>query len=71
VSPRSATKITESSLGAAAKDAEHLELLRSLGLNSSMIVPLLAVGGHWVRLTFVTAESVVATLQLTYLWWKI
>ena len=52
-----ATEISESSLVAAAKDAEHLELLRSLGLNSLMIVPLLARGRTLGAITFVTAES--------------
>src|SRR5581483_2346693 len=40
-----------------AKDAEHLKLIRELGLNSAMIVPLLVHGQTLGALTFVSAES--------------
>jgi PAS domain S-box-containing protein len=44
-------------IDAAAVDDEHLELLRSLQLTSSMVVPLIARGRILGTLTFVGAES--------------
>jgi PAS domain S-box-containing protein len=41
----------------AAVDAEHLELLRELGLRSAMVVPMVARGSTLGALTFVTAEE--------------
>ncbi len=40
-----------------ARDAEHLELARSLGLRSAMIVPLIARGRTLGAITFAWAES--------------
>jgi len=52
-----ATEITDADLIAVAEDAEHLRMLRELGLNSSMVVPLIARGRTLGAITFVTAES--------------
>ncbi|MBI3977922.1 MAG: GAF domain-containing protein [Chloroflexi bacterium] len=41
----------------AARDAEHLELIRELGARSSMTVPLVARGRTLGAMTFVSAES--------------
>ncbi len=49
--------IPDAMLVEAADDAEHLELLRTVGLTSAMIVPLLARGRTLGAMTFVTAES--------------
>ncbi len=49
--------ISEEALVAAAHDAEHLELLRSLGLRSAMIVPMKAGGRVIGVLSLVGAES--------------
>jgi serine phosphatase RsbU (regulator of sigma subunit)/PAS domain-containing protein len=47
----------DEALTAAAKDAEHLELLRSLGLRSAMVVPMKAAGRVIGALSLVGAES--------------
>jgi PAS domain S-box-containing protein len=52
-----ASEITEAELIASAKDAEHLQILRELGLKSYMIVPMLARGRTLGAITFVSAES--------------
>jgi PAS domain S-box-containing protein len=52
-----ASEITEAELVASAKDAEHLQILRELGLKSYMIVPMLARGRTLGAITFVSAES--------------
>ena len=44
-------------LEAAARDAEHLELIRELDLKSVMIVPMVARGRTLGAITFVSAES--------------
>ncbi|HEX7313812.1 MAG TPA: PAS domain S-box protein [Pyrinomonadaceae bacterium] len=49
--------ITDELLIAAAKDEEHLRIMRDLGFNSAMIVPLSAQGRAFGAITFVTAES--------------
>ncbi len=49
--------ITEAVLVAVTEDAEHLRLMRELGLRSSMIVPLIAHGHALGTLTLVMAES--------------
>ncbi len=49
--------IPDAMLVEAANDAEHLELLRTVGLTSAMIVPLLARGRTLGAMTFATAES--------------
>ena len=51
------TEITDSNLIALAQDAEHLHMVRELGLKSYMIVPLVARGRTLGAITFVTAES--------------
>ena len=50
-------EILDSSLIAVARDAEHLQLLRELGLNSCIIAPLVARGRSLGVISFVTAES--------------
>ena len=42
-------EIPEALIEEAAHDAEHREILRSLGLKSYMIVPLVTRGGRWER----------------------
>lgn len=49
--------IPDELLATAAQDEEHLELLRSLGMRSAMVVPLPAWRGAVGALTFVNAES--------------
>ncbi|HEX9439083.1 MAG TPA: histidine kinase N-terminal 7TM domain-containing protein, partial [Roseiflexaceae bacterium] len=50
-------EISDEGLVAIASDARHLELLRALGLRSSMSVPLIARGRTLGTLTFGTTES--------------
>jgi PAS domain S-box-containing protein len=49
--------ITDEMLVRAAKDAEHLKLIRSVGLKSYICVPLVVSGNTLGALTFATAES--------------
>ena len=49
--------ITAEMVEAAARDAEHLELIRELKLRSAMIVPLIARERTFGTITFVWAES--------------
>ncbi|MGH2349375.1 MAG: GAF domain-containing protein, partial [bacterium] len=49
--------ISDEMLAHAARDPEHLRMLRELGLRSAMIVPLIARGRTLGVMTFVTAES--------------
>jgi PAS domain S-box-containing protein len=51
------SEIDDSILAAEAKDAEHLEILRGLGMASAMIVPLTAKGQVIGTLSLVSAES--------------
>ncbi|MFL5608589.1 MAG: ATP-binding protein, partial [Gemmatimonadaceae bacterium] len=51
------TNITDEMIVGAAKDAEHLELLRHLGMRSVMIVPIQAHGRTLGALTLIGAES--------------
>ena len=50
-------EIPDALLVAAARDAEHLRLLRDLGFTSAMVVPLLARGRTLGAITLVSAES--------------
>jgi PAS domain S-box-containing protein len=50
-------EIPDELLVAAAKDEEHLRVLRALGFSAVMIVPLSAHGHTFGAITFVTAES--------------
>src|SRR5262249_36244920 len=50
-------EIPEALLEANAQDAEHLALLRELGLRSAIVVPLVARGRMLGALTLVTAAS--------------
>ena len=49
--------IPDEMLALAAKDGEHLRLLRSVGLSSAMLVPLSARGRTHGVVTFIAAES--------------
>ena len=49
--------ISDELLGAAARDEEHLRLMRELGLRSYVIAPLVARGDVLGAITFVHAES--------------
>jgi GAF domain-containing protein len=55
--PNIARRVTDARLVAGARSAEHLELLRSLGCRSSIVVPLLVRQRVIGMMTFVTAES--------------
>jgi PAS domain S-box-containing protein len=50
-------EITDEMLAAAARDAEHLELLRSLGMRSAMVVPMTLRDRVLGAITFVSSES--------------
>ncbi|HEX8338756.1 MAG TPA: PAS domain S-box protein, partial [Pyrinomonadaceae bacterium] len=50
-------EIPDELLVASAKDEEHLRIMRELGFNSAMVVPLAAHGRAFGGITFVTAES--------------
>ena len=49
--------VTDEQLAAAARDPEHLELLRAVGLESYMIVPLTVRKRTFGAISFVSAES--------------
>ena len=49
--------VTAGMLAAAAQDAEHLELLRGVGLRGAIVVPMAAAGEIVGALTLVSAES--------------
>ena len=55
--PELYAEIPPEMLEATAVDAEHLRLIRELGLRSAMVVPLAARGEVFGALTMVTAES--------------
>jgi PAS domain S-box-containing protein len=55
--PMLVAEVTEELLLAGARDAEHLTMVRALGLRSVMIVPLTARGRTLGTLTLVSAES--------------
>lgn len=55
--PEFAPEIPAGLLEAAAQDAEHLRLIREMGLKSYMIVPLKARGRILGAITFISAES--------------
>ena len=50
-------EITDEMLVAAARDAEHLELVRSIGMRSAMVVPMIARGRTLGAITFIAAET--------------
>ncbi|MBD1821132.1 PAS domain S-box protein [Cyanobacteria bacterium FACHB-DQ100] len=50
-------EISEEQLIAGARDAEHLQILRALGLKSVMIVPLIVRGRTLGVISFISAES--------------
>jgi PAS domain S-box-containing protein len=50
-------EITDDMLEATARDAEHLRLIRGIGLHSYLAVPLIAGGRALGAITFATAES--------------
>jgi signal transduction histidine kinase/PAS domain-containing protein len=55
--PELASDITDEMLEARIEDAEYLALIRSVGLRSAMIVPLVANGRTLGALTLISAES--------------
>jgi serine phosphatase RsbU (regulator of sigma subunit) len=55
--PQLAAEITDEALIALARDEEHLEVLRSVGLNSTMIVPVRAQDRILGALSFVSSTS--------------
>jgi PAS domain S-box-containing protein len=50
-------EIADDLIAAAARDEDHLRLLRSLGMKSAIVVPLIARGRTLGAITLVTAES--------------
>ena len=50
-------EITDEMVAAGARDEEHLDLIRTLGMRSAMIVPMRAAGATIGVLTFVNADS--------------
>jgi PAS domain S-box-containing protein len=50
-------EVTDEALVAAARDAEHLRIMREIGFTSVMILPLVARGRTLGAITLVTAES--------------
>lgn len=55
--PEMVFDVPPSALAASARDPEHLELLRSLGVQAYIIAPMVARGRTLGAITFVTAES--------------
>ncbi len=55
--PEMASEITDEMLAASITDPEYLALIRSVGLRSAMIVPLVAHGRTLGALTLIAAES--------------
>ncbi|MCZ7572140.1 MAG: PAS domain S-box protein [Ardenticatenaceae bacterium] len=55
--PEMYTEIADALLERGARKAESLEILRTLGLRSSLVVPMIARGRTLGAITFVTAES--------------
>jgi len=51
------TDVTDEMLEAGAEDAEHLEIIRGLGLRAGIVAPLRARGRTLGAITFVVAES--------------
>ncbi|MBV8855612.1 MAG: PAS domain S-box protein [Acidobacteria bacterium] len=51
------SEIPDELLVAAAKDEEHLRIMREIGFNSAMVVPLAAQGRTFGAITFVMSES--------------
>jgi signal transduction histidine kinase len=51
------TTITDEMLRAAARDAEHLDLIRGLGMTSLILVPLIARERHYGAMSLIAAES--------------
>ena len=55
--PELVVEVSDAALGATARDAEHLRLLRELGIGAYVIAPMVARGAVVGAMTFVTAES--------------
>ena len=55
--PEMVFEVSEDALAAAARDDEHLALLRTLGIRSYVIVPMVARGHTLGAITFVTADD--------------
>lgn len=55
--PEVVVDVSDAALGATARDAEHLRLLRELGIGAYVIAPMVARGRVVGAMTFVTTES--------------
>ena len=55
--PEVVVDVSDTALGATARDAEHLRLLRELGIGAYVIAPMVVRGRVVGAMTFVTAES--------------
>lgn len=55
--PQLVREVTDQMIQAGARDPEHLEIIRSLGLRSGMVVPLRARSQTLGAITFASAES--------------
>ena len=55
--PQLYSTITDDMLVATARDAEHLQMLRALGIQSAMLAPLAASGRVFGAITFVSSTS--------------
>jgi signal transduction histidine kinase len=55
--PELVAEVSDAAMQAVARDAEHLRLLRALGLGAYVIVPMVARGRVLGAITFVTAEA--------------
>jgi signal transduction histidine kinase len=55
--PEMVFDVSDEALAAAAHDAEHLRLLRALGIQAYVIVPMIARGRTLGAITFVTADA--------------
>ena len=55
--PQLVAEVSDAMLVAAARDAEHLDALRALGLSSAMTVPMITGGRTLGVMTFVLSES--------------
>ena len=56
-SPELYAEIPEAMLEAGARDAEHLKIIRELGIKSAIVVPLIAHGRTLGALTLISSES--------------
>ena len=60
-------EVTDEMLRAAARDEEHLALLRELGFTSAIVVPMIARGKTLGAISLISAESVASTMRRTWI----